>query len=260
MLPLWLPLATLGTPTAPGGACLSAVSLTPIMAAGDAQVFEAHYGHCEGASAFRIVQLWVGGPVDPAAMRVNLGYEAGRMFIEGGGDCAPLDPVVLDSTWGSLDCALSTVALAGDEMVVHWALRFDTTTFAGVHGVYFDAKGGTGDPEPRLGWTEMGSYEVVAAAADTGTDASSSADAGTSTGEDGDAGSTTASVVDTDADATGSATSDDGSFPGGPPNRGDGAGGCACAAESPRDAVGGWFAPLVVAVRRRRARNRSAAA
>jgi hypothetical protein len=37
---------------------------------------------------------------------------------------------------------------------------FDVDRFAGERGVFFDAKGGSGDPEPRLGWTRMGSFTV----------------------------------------------------------------------------------------------------
>ncbi|MFO0636811.1 MAG: hypothetical protein U0168_28610 [Nannocystaceae bacterium] len=160
--------ALLAAPTGARAAdCITAVSLSPADGAGEAAVFEAHYGHCEGASAFRVVQLWIGDAVDPQAERINLGYEAGVIAFEGGGSCAPGDPVTLVGEHGTLDCAATTVSDQGDERVMAWAVGFDVASFAGSHGVFFDAKGGTGDPEPRLGWTAMGSFLVQASATDS---------------------------------------------------------------------------------------------
>lgn len=232
-----------------GGACITAVSLTPMVGQGDAQVFEARYAHCEGASAFRIVQLWVGDEVTPTAMRLNLGYEAGALFIEDGGSCAPQDPVTLTSTYGGLDCAGSTVSQSGNEVVVRWSLVFDVDTFAGVHGVWFDAKGGSGDPEPRLEWTQMGTFTVL------GGDASTGAADGSSDG--GPTGDTTTSDATNETDviatSTGATGTDEGGLPGGAPRRG-GPAGCACGTTAPGSSV--LIGLVALGIRRRTRRMR----
>ena len=147
------------------GACdpaapITAVSLTPTAGAGPAGLFVARYAHCEGASAFRVVQLLVGDP-EAGAAYVAPGFEASQLHL-GGGSCVPGEAKVLTDTYGSLDCAATTVASSGDEITVAWALSFDVATFAGPRGVWFDAKGGSVAPEPRLGWTPMGQFTVQA--------------------------------------------------------------------------------------------------
>jgi hypothetical protein len=69
---------------------------------------------------------------------------------------------------GSLDCSLSTAQPSGNDMLVKWAVEFDVDAFAGERGVFVDAKGPTSiSPEPRLGWTWMGSFLVTSADAGT---------------------------------------------------------------------------------------------
>jgi hypothetical protein len=209
--PLWL------------GPCLTADGLEPAAGSGASAVFEATYAHCEGATAFRVVQLWIGDDVTSEAQRINLGYEAGTFSLEGGGTCAPQDPVVLQTPLGAFDCAASTVDFAGTQATVRWAIEFDTTAFAGAHGVYFDAKGGEGEPEPRLGWTQMGTFLVEPDASEGG---------GSTTG----AGTTTASTssgsdetTDTDTDTEGTSITEDGGIPAGGLGSQRGAtSGCAC--------------------------------
>src|SRR6188508_1017766 len=120
MLALAVALAGLGAPPQDGGdPCLQAVALDPVAGQGAAEVFRATYRHCEGAATFRIVQLYVGDEVVASAPSVNLGYEAGRFFLEDApGDCAPGDATMLVSTHGTLDCATSSVSPMGDDVVV----------------------------------------------------------------------------------------------------------------------------------------------
>lgn len=240
--------ALLAAPTGARAAdCITAVSLSPADGAGEAAVFEAHYGHCEGASAFRVVQLWIGDAVDPQAERINLGYEAGVIAFEGGGSCAPGDPVTLVGEHGTLDCAATTVSDQGDERVMAWAVGFDVASFAGSHGVFFDAKGGTGDPEPRLGWTAMGSFLVQASATDSSGAASGGSDGGSGSSS-GDASSGTS--------ATGGSSGalDGGGLPGGSPHALPAGSGCGCGAQPH---VGAPLGLLLLGLRRRnRARAR----
>lgn len=141
-------------------ACVRAVSLAPAAGAGQEQVFRAAYAHCGGADAFRIVQVWVTDEIAPNVPGVGANFEGGRFGV-GASSCLPgEDARLLQLPWGSIDCARSSVSSAGDVVTVDWALRFDPA-FAGEHGVWFDAKGGGGDPEPRLGWTRMGTYTVT---------------------------------------------------------------------------------------------------
>jgi len=244
VLPVFLCLARIAAPPVGGGdPCLQAIALEPAAGQGDAAVFRATYRHCEGAATFRVVQLWVGAEVSEIAERVHAGYEAGRFNLENGGDCAPGDPVVLQSTYGALDCAASTVTMQGTDMMVEWAIAFDVDTFAGVRGVFFDAKGGAGDPEPRLGWTQMGTFTVEpAAGTDEGTTAAT--DEGTSDGGDGqDTGETTTGTV-------GASTGESGGLPGANPRR-PVDGGCACGVDGTR--LGPWLCAFVLVRRRRRA-------
>ena len=121
------------------GGCISPVSLVPAMGQGDAAELVAVYRHCEDATAFRVVQLWVGEAPTPSGARVNLGYEAGMFTLENGGSCTPGEPVVLHSTYGSFECSASTVTLAGSDITVRWSVGFDVASFAGSHGVWFVA-------------------------------------------------------------------------------------------------------------------------
>jgi hypothetical protein len=243
-------LGSLATPALPGD-CLQAVGLDPPAGQGDAAVFEATYRHCDGASSFRIVQLWVGDEVVATIPRVNLGYEAGRFTLEGAGDCAPGDAVVLAGEYGSFDCAASSVMAAGPDMIVNWALEFDVATFAGVHGVFFDAKGGIGDPEPRLGWTQMGTFDVEPSG--TG----STGMAADSSGSDGDGTTTTTTTTSAATDEGSSADSEQTGLPLTGNDRGVvPGGGCACAAAEAANLP----ALLFLVLARRRARQPPCAA
>lgn len=158
-----------GEPGDPTGcdpaAPIDALTFAPTTGAGDAQIFQARFVHCEGASLLRVVSLLVGEPV-PGTPSVQVGYEAGRLSLEGS-SCESGEQAVLHGPYGDLDCGLSGVALEGDELSVAWALRFDVAGFAGLRGVHVDAKGGTTEPEPRLGWTKVGEFTVQAGPPDS---------------------------------------------------------------------------------------------
>lgn len=224
-------------------ACLTAVSLDPAAGEGASATFEAVYAHCEGASEFRVVQLWIGNEVSSSIDRVNLGFEAGVFFIEDGGSCAPGDAARIEGPMGALDCAASSVTVAGNESVVRWAVEFDTSAFAGTHGVYFDAKGGDGDPEPRLGWTQMGTFVVQEDG--SGTTSAPAATSG-STGEGSSEGSSSS-----DADAS-SGGETGGSIPGGVIDQRGDANGCGCTHGS---VAPPWWLLLFAFVRRRFSRR-----
>ena len=78
-----------------------------------------------------------------------------------GDNCEPGEDTVISGEWGELDCSASGAWYVGNELVVDYALRFDPDTFGGPRNVFFDAKGGPGDEEPRLGWTHVGTWTVV---------------------------------------------------------------------------------------------------
>jgi MYXO-CTERM domain-containing protein len=150
-----------GMPPGCGDPPITAVSLDPTDGRGAGAVFRSVYRHCDGASSFRIAQLWVGSAVDVGVPHIGLGYEGGRFFIDDGTEsCAPGEAIGLAGTHGTLDCARSMASVVGDDLTIDWALSFNTGTFAGTHGVFFDAKGGAGMPEPRLDWTRMGTFTV----------------------------------------------------------------------------------------------------
>jgi len=238
-----------GTAQHGGDPCLQAIALEPAAGQGAAEVFRATYRHCEGAATFRVVQLYVGNVVDAGEPSVNLGYEAGRFFLEDApGDCAPGDATVLTSTYGSFDCAASSVAPMGDDLVVHWAVQFDTVAFAGIRGVFFDAKGGAGDPEPRLEWTQMGTF-VVAPDAGTTSDPTSG---GVDGSDDGTPADTGTSSDGADTSGTGGSTTEPEGVPATGVGQSPADAGCTCRAEP-----GGWPLGLVVlvALARRRARR-----
>lgn len=182
------------TPAAAG--CITATSLVPMSGTGEVVTFTATYSHCEGATALRVVQLWIGDEVTPEAMRVNLGYEAGVFSLESASTCALGEAKVLQGPYADFDCAAATVTPSGNDLIVTWPLSFDAAVFPGPHGVFFDAKGGTGDPEPRLGWTEMGTFTVAAAGADGSTDAGGSQGSGSSSGSSPDDAGASSSASD----------------------------------------------------------------
>jgi hypothetical protein len=224
--------------------CLAAVSIDPVAGHGASADFVAVYEHCEGGAAFRVVQLWIGEEPTPAGARVNLGYEAGVFTLENGGSCAPGDPVILHAPKGSFDCSASTAVIAGDLVTVHWSVAFEVGAFAGSHGLWVDAKGGTGDPEPRLGWTQLGTFLVEADAAD---ESDSGGDDGSASTSGGSGGSESGS-----SESGSSSSSDEGSIPGGSGGYGRGSEtGCGCVAGGHRDAVSLVFVALA---RRRRRR------
>ena len=140
---------------------IAAVSLDPVDGAGSGQTFTAVYSHCAGASAIRGVQLAVWDAVDPFLPAVQVGYEAGQLYLDGA-SCAPGSSGELVGSYGRLDCASSSASLDGNRLTAQWSIAFDMATFGGTHGVYLDAKGGAALPEPRLGWTQLGSYTVQA--------------------------------------------------------------------------------------------------
>lgn len=105
------------------------------------------------------MQLVVADRVAASAPMVHVGFERGRFGLEGG-SCAPGEARELRGALGSLDCGRSAAAVRGDVLEVDFVLTFDVDRFGGDHGVFFDAKGGPGEPEPRLGWTEVGRFVV----------------------------------------------------------------------------------------------------
>lgn len=139
---------------------LSAVSLDPTAGRGASQIFRAVYRNCAGVTAFRNASIWVGSSVDVAAPHITAVYEGGRFYLDGRVEsCAPGEARMFAGPGGTLDCARSTATVSGDDLSVDWALAFDTAALAGEQGVFVDAKG-TATPEPRLGWTRMGTYTV----------------------------------------------------------------------------------------------------
>ena len=79
--------------------------------------------------------------------------------------CLPGEPTVLSSPHGELHCGVSTASLSGSELTVAFAIAFDVASLEGERGVFFDAKGGATEPEPRLGWTRMGTWTVESTSA-----------------------------------------------------------------------------------------------
>lgn len=155
----------------------SGVSVTPASGSGPEQTFVARYSHCEGASAFRVVQLRVTNVVDPGEPALALGFEGGLLDLDGQ-TCAPGEAKQLTSTYGTLDCATSSVSLNGNEITITFALAFDVFEFAGERGLFVDAKGGSAAPEPRLGWTQMGSWVVQATGTGSGGSGGASGNSG----------------------------------------------------------------------------------
>lgn len=223
--------------------------------AGDGAIFEAVYSHCEGAAAFRIVQIWFGNEVAIDVPHVQGGFEGG-MFYWGdapGGSCSPGAAMEIETPEATLDCSMSTATPVGDQMIVEWAVRFDPALFGGPRAIWLDAKGGAGDPEPRLGWTQVGSYDVQAVAGDGsggsddtgGTAGGVGAATGTGAATDSDDASSTAAV---DGDATGK-------LPGLVPGPDDPTG-CACASAASSDRTTAWaFVLVAVAAGFRRSRR-----
>ncbi|GMV42973.1 MAG: hypothetical protein AMXMBFR64_46890 [Myxococcales bacterium] len=153
----------------PAPACdppIRAISLFPEAATGSGATFEATYEHCEGGGAFRIVQLRVADVVAADVPAVDVSYEDGMLHL--GDQSCPPGQGALSTPLATLDCAASTVLADGLRLTLRAAITFDPS-FAGTHGVFFDAKGGSGTPEPRLNWTPMGTFTVVTA--DPGGDA-----------------------------------------------------------------------------------------
>lgn len=116
------------------------------------------------------MQLVVADRVAASAPMVHVGFERGRFGFEGG-SCAPGEARELRGALGSLDCARSAATARGDVLEVDFVLTFDVDRFGGDHGVFFDAKGGPGEPEPRLGWTEVGRFVVERGVASPAPDA-----------------------------------------------------------------------------------------
>lgn len=131
----------------------------PSATSGTQAVFRATYAHCAGASAIRVAQLWVGPMPAAGANSVSVAYEAGRLSLDGQ-SCAPGEARVLAGTHGSLDCARTTVTDAGTTRLITWALTMSPATLGGAQGVFADAKANTAMPEPRLGWTRLGDFDV----------------------------------------------------------------------------------------------------
>jgi MYXO-CTERM domain-containing protein len=149
------------------------VGVTPSNGSGPAQAFVTQISHCEGASALRIVQLRVTKFVDAQEPAVAPSFEAGLFHLDAD-SCAPGEAKQLVSTHGTLDCASSTVAQNGNQMIVTFGLAFDTDSFSGERGLFMDSKGGSTTPEPRLGWTEVGSFTVEPEVAGSGGSSGSS--------------------------------------------------------------------------------------
>ena len=139
---------------------LTAVSIFPPSGWGCATTFEAAYEHSQGAQTFRIVQLWIGDEVAPEVPVMGATLEYG-IFQSAGQTCQPGEDKVIEGEYGSFDCANSWFVDEGNVRRVYFAITFDLDTFSGTKNIYFDAKGGSGDPEPRLGWTKMGTFTIV---------------------------------------------------------------------------------------------------
>lgn len=245
------------TPARAGGdPCLSAVSLTPMSGSGDGAIFEAIYGHCEGAQTFRVVQIWFGNEVAIDVPHAQGGFEAG-MFVFGdapGSSCAPGQALELTTPLATLDCSMSSATAVGDQMIVEWAVRFDPAAFGGARAIWFDAKGGAGDPEPRLGWTQVGRWDVQDVADTTGAGESGDDTAATA-GSVGAATGTGAASEDDGGSETAMATGDPaGTLPGLMDDPREDAG-CSCRADA-RPPFTGWMLALVLAAIGRRARIR----
>ncbi len=197
--------------------CIVATSLSPMSAMGESVTLTASYTHCEGPAAFRIVQLWIGEEVTPEAVRVSLSYEAGVFALESASTCMAGEAKILNGPYADFDCATATATPVGNDLVMRWPLAFDAAAFPGEHRLFVDARGGTGNPEPRLGWTEMGTFTVPAPSTD---------ETGSSSGGD----------VDTGAVSTGSTESSSGGpMPGSDDGAIDVTGGVGA---SPRDNTG----------------------
>lgn len=141
------------------GELIQANGIEPADGAGPGAVFQARYGHCLGAETFRIVQLMVADEVTDSDPNVHVAWSEGALHYADQ-SCDAGSSTVLEGPWGALDCARSAAFYVGNELVVDFAIDFDTDTFAGEHLLWFDAKGGPGDPEPRLGWTAVGTFSV----------------------------------------------------------------------------------------------------
>jgi len=162
-----------GTPTAVCGGTVAppdAGATTDCLRADPLQVLEggvarATYRHCGGV---RIAQFWVGDVVDPVVPNLSGSYEGGRLSI-GEQSCTPGEAKTLTTTHGSLDCARTKVTSEGDKLTIDWALSLDPKGLGYMPRAFFvDAKGGATIPEPRLGWTKIGTYGAPIAAADAG--------------------------------------------------------------------------------------------
>ena len=128
----------------------------PLVMSGD--VARVTYHHCAGASSFRIAQFFIGDVVDPVVPNLAGGYEGGRLFV-GGDSCAPGEAKKLASAHGSLDCARTKVVAEGNKLTIDWAVSLDPGGLGVKPRPFFvDAKG-TATPEPRLGWTRVGTYD-----------------------------------------------------------------------------------------------------
>lgn len=150
------------------GPLMEAVSLAPTTGRGTGTTFVAVYSHCLGVDALRVVELLVADAPDEASSpALHVQYEGGLLRLEGQ-TCAPGEAATLTGTHGSLDCAQSGFNNTGEQAAVYWALGFDAQTFAGQHELYLGARGGPGNPEPRLEWTSLGTYVVEAEEPDAG--------------------------------------------------------------------------------------------
>ena len=143
------------------GPIITSGGVTPDAEAGSAVTFQARYGHCEGAETFRVVQFMVAEDVTATDPNIHVGFGDG-VLGHNGDQCLPGADQVLPGEWGDLDCAASGVWFAGNELIVDYALILHPDTFGGPKNLYFDAKGGDADPEPRLGWTQVGTWTVAA--------------------------------------------------------------------------------------------------
>lgn len=152
-----------GSSDAPA-ACISADPLQML----DGGIARATYRHCAGAASLRIAQFWLGDAVDPVVPNISGAYEAGNLVV-GDQSCKPGEAKVLSTAHGSLDCARTVVKSDGDKLTIDWALTPDAKGLGFMPRPFFvDAKGGTATPEPRLGWTKVGTYGETSLEADAG--------------------------------------------------------------------------------------------
>ena len=153
------PSASCGATTPPPGTCLEGVSLTPNSGSGITADLRAVYSHCDGADAFRIVQIGVADEIAVGVDSVGANLEGGRFGI-GTMSCAPGESATIAlSEAGGLDCSRSSFTVSGDTMIVSWGLYFDPSVFAGDRGGVLRRQGWRRDARAPAGMDPHGTVD-----------------------------------------------------------------------------------------------------